>query len=318
MSVRILLCYVLVLLVLAPAVAPALAQPGYEPAYPAYNGPRKTIAVTRFDAVGSFAAEYGGWDIGGGLAAMLVGELAKTNRFVVVERAELPALLREQQMASAGVTTGDDRPLLGAQILIRGSVTEFDQNEGGGGFSVGLARNNFLGGLGVAQMTGHVTIDLRLIDAATGAIISTHRVDKRVSESSIALRARTNDIAFGGEQFNKTSLGRASREAIGQAVNDIIMGMDNVPWQALVANVDNDRVFINAGRNANLSPGMTMRAVRADRTITDPATGQVLGSERRTIGDLIVVQVEDRYAVARWAGVEPPRRGDVVQFLAGP
>ena len=26
-------------------------------------------------------------------------------------------------------------------------------------------------------------------------------------------------------------------------------------WQALVANVDNDRVFINAGRNANLAPG---------------------------------------------------------------
>jgi curli biogenesis system outer membrane secretion channel CsgG len=297
--------------------APALAQPRYEPAYPAYNGPRKTIAVTRFDAVGSFAAEYGGWDIGGGLAAMLVGELAKTNRFVVVERAELPALLREQQMASSGVTTGDDRPLLGAQILVRGSVTEFDQDEGGGGFNIGLARNNFLGGLGLAQMTGHVTIDLRMIDASTGAIISTHRVDKRVSESSVALRARTDDIAFGGDTFNKTSLGRASREAIEQAVAEIVMGMDNVPWQALVAGVDNDRVFINAGRNANIAPGMTLRAVRADRTITDPATGQVLGSERRTIGDLTVVQVEDRYAVARWMGVEPPRRGDTVQLLAG-
>lgn len=317
MTVRILLSFVLAFLTLASAPATAWAQRADEFAYPAYNGPRKTIAVTRFDAVGSFAAEYGGWDIGGGLAAMLVGELAKTNRFVVVERAELPALLREQQMASSGVTTGDDRPLLGAQILVRGSVTEFDQDEGGGGFSIGLARNNLLGGLGVGQTTGHVTIDLRLIDATTGAIVSTHRVDKRVSEGSIALRARTNDIAFGGEMFNKTSLGRASREAIQQAVADVIMGMDNVPWQALVANVDGDRVFINAGRNANLAPGMTMRAVRADRTITDPATGQVLGSERRTIGDLTVVQVEDRYAVARWAGVEPPRRGDVVTLLAG-
>lgn len=315
MAVRLLFSCLLVLLLLAPTAPPAWAQRGYEPAYPSYSGPRKTIAVTRFDAVGSFAAEYGGWDVGGGLAAMLVGELAKTNRFVVVERAELPALLREQQMASAGVTTGDDRPLLGAQILVRGSVTEFDQDEGGGGFSLGLARNNFLGGLGVAQMTGHVTIDLRLIDAATGAIISTQRVDRRVSESSVALRARTNDIAFGSETFNKTSLGRASREAIQQAVYEIIRGMDNVPWQALVANVDNDRVYINAGRNANIAPGMALRAVRADRTITDPATGQVLGSERRTIGDLTVLQVEDRYSVARWMGVEPPRRGDVVQLL---
>lgn len=315
MAVRLLLSCLLVLLVLTPTAAPAWAQRGYEIAYPPYNGPRKTIAVTRFDAVGSFAAEYGGWDVGGGLAAMLVGELAKTNRFVVIERAELPALLREQQMASAGVTTGDDRPLLGAQILVRGSVTEFDQDEGGGGLNIGFARNNFLGGLGVAQMTGHVTIDIRLIDAATGAIVSTHRVDKRVSESSLALRARTNDIAFGSETFNKTSLGRASREAIQQAVYDIIGGMDNVPWQALVATVEADRVFINAGRNANIAPGMALRAVRSDRTITDPATGQVLGSERRTIGDMTVLQVEDRYSVARWTGVEPPRRGDVVQLL---
>ena len=37
--------------------------PDYE--YPPYNGPKKTVAVAKFDATGSFLAKYGGWDVGG-------------------------------------------------------------------------------------------------------------------------------------------------------------------------------------------------------------------------------------------------------------
>jgi curli biogenesis system outer membrane secretion channel CsgG len=286
--------------------------------YPNYDGPRKTIAVSRFDAVGSFVGEYGGWDIGGGLAAMLVAELVRTNRFVVVERAELDMLLREQQMALSDVTRGaSGAPLLGAQTFIRGSVTEFAQQERGGGLNVGLNLPGVSGGLGSRQASGHITIDLRLIDAATGTVVSTVQVKKTIRSSSLALQGRTGVISFGGDQFDQTSLGRASREAITEAVTRITAEMVSVPWQALVANVETDRVYINAGRSANVTPGASMRAVRVERTITDPASGEVLGGELRTIGDLTIEQVEDRYSIGRWLGQEPPRRGDVVHLIGG-
>lgn len=303
---------------LSVAATPAAAKESAQIVHPAYQGPKKTIAVSKFDASGAFVGRYGGWDIGGGLAAMLAAELSRTNRFIVVERADIDTLLREKQMALSDVTAGGSGgPLLGVQTFIRGSVTEFDEQEKGGGLNFGFNSGGVIGGLGGRKSSGHVTIDLRLIDAASGAVVGTYKVDKKLSNSALALQAQTGGFAFGGDQFAQSSLGRAVREAIAEATLSIVGGMDRVPWQALVANVEGDRVYINAGRNANLTPGARMRAVRRERVITDPATGEVLGGEQRTIGDLVIDTVDHRFAVGRWISAEAPRRGDTVQLIAG-
>lgn len=83
-----------------PKAPPETQQSVYAP----YNGPKKTIAVTKFDAHGAFIAKYGDWDIGGGLASMLVSELNKTNRFIVLDRADLAAVLKEHEMLKEGAT----------------------------------------------------------------------------------------------------------------------------------------------------------------------------------------------------------------------
>ncbi len=298
--------------------APAAARSSSQVTYPAYQGPRKTLAVARFDAAGSFVARYGGSDIGGGLAAMLATELSRTNRFIVVERAELDTLLREKQLALSGVaTSGAEGPLLGAQTFIRGSVTEFDEQEKGGGLNVGFNAGGMLGGLGGRGSRGHVTIDIRLIDAATGAVVGAYKVDKKLKSSSLAFEARRSDFSLGGDQFSQSSLGRAAREAIAEATALIVADMERVPFQALVANVEGDRVYVNAGRNANLSPGTRMRAVRRVRSITDPATGEVLGGEEVSVADLVIDMVEDRYAVGRLVSARAPQRGDTVQLIGG-
>jgi curli biogenesis system outer membrane secretion channel CsgG len=51
---------------------------------PAVKGPKRVVAVARFDAVGSFTAVYGNWDVGGGLEAMLITALMESGRFIVV------------------------------------------------------------------------------------------------------------------------------------------------------------------------------------------------------------------------------------------
>lgn len=286
--------------------------------YPDYQGPKKTIAVTKFDAIGAFVARYGGWDIGGGLASMLAAELVRTKRFIVVDRADIDTLLQEKQMALSDVTKGTSGdPLLGAQTLIRGSVTEFDQQEKGGGLSIGVNFGGGGGGAGRRAATGHVAIDLRLMSGETGAVIATSHVEKKIKSSSIALQGQANRVTFGGDQFSNTSLGRASREAIAEAVAQIIAGMERVPFQALVARADGDSVYINAGRNANIPAGGRMRVFRMVDVVTDPQTGETLGGKRQTIADVVVDQVEDRYAVGRLAtpGAQVAR-GDILELLA--
>lgn len=301
----------------APTGQALAASDKAEITYPAYHGPKKTIGVSKFDAVGSFVGQYGGWDIGGGLAAMLTSELARTNRFVVVERPDLDTVLREKQMALSGVTRGvSGQQLLGAQTIVRGSVTSFEQDNSGGGLNLGLNLPGFNGGAAGRTMSGHIAIELRLIDAETGAILSTSRVEKKVRSRSVALQGQVRNISFGGDQFKNTSLGKAAEQAIAEAVARIVEGMQQVPFQALVAKVDGNRVSINAGRNANLAPGSRMRIVRTTDTVTDPQTGELLGSNRAAVGDIEIVLVEDRYAVGRLVGAAGPvQRSDVALLL---
>lgn len=82
---------------------PALGAPGagIEHGIPDPTGPKKRIAVAKFDAAGAFLAQYGGWDIGGGLAAQLTTALVNSGHFIVVERAEFTLVLREQEMSIA-------------------------------------------------------------------------------------------------------------------------------------------------------------------------------------------------------------------------
>ena len=109
---------------------------GLQGGLPGPTGPKKRIAVAKFDAAGAFMAQYGGWDIGGGLAAQLTTALVNSGYFIVVERAELTPVLREQDMAMQKIVSKETAALvgriLGAQLLVAGSVTEFDQRAGGG------------------------------------------------------------------------------------------------------------------------------------------------------------------------------------------
>jgi len=281
-----------------------------------YHGPRKTIAISGFDAAGPFLARYG--DAGTSLSAMLATELARTDRFVLVERPDVDTLLRERALAQSGTTNGAvDGQLTGAQIFVRGTVTEFEEQERGGGFNIGFNGGGLLGSLGQQRSSGRMAITLRLIDASTGAVLATHVVERRFSNSSVNLTGQVRGLSVGGGNFSQAAIGRVAREAIAEATRTLVAAMERVPWQALVAEVDADRVYISAGRNANLAPGARLRAVRQQRTITDPATGQVLGSEQRTIADLVIESVHDRYAIGRLASPATLQRGDVVHLIGG-
>ncbi|HQJ16153.1 MAG TPA: CsgG/HfaB family protein, partial [Candidatus Omnitrophota bacterium] len=67
-------------------------------AMPPYSGPKARIAVADFDVK---AAKANG-EIGTGLREMMVTALMNSNRFRVVERQVLNALMQEQELASSG------------------------------------------------------------------------------------------------------------------------------------------------------------------------------------------------------------------------
>jgi len=296
---------------------PVTVQSATPPEPTAYTGPKKRIAVTKFDAVGGFVAQVGGADIGGGLAAQLITELTRTGRFIVLERADLPSILREQELGITKVATAETAvapgELVGAQLLIRGSVTDFEQSAKGKGGQVGLSIAGVALGLGRNSVTGHVAIDLRLIDATTGEVLDSRRAEAQVTQRSNNANMTVGAMTFGNSAFEQTALGQASRQAIDQAVDYVVAGMAAVPWSARVVEVADEHVYVNAGQDVNLARGQRLVISNVVKELTDPATGLKLGVVERRLGDAIVESVMEKYSIARLLTAMQPARGDLVR-----
>ena len=160
-------------------------------------GPKKSVAVVDFGATGAFFAQYGGWNAGGGLAAMLETELANTGQFRLANRSHIDAALYEQQLSESGLTaarTAKSGQLVGAQYLVRASVTDFTLAERGGGISIGGNIGGVLGGISPQSRTGRVSIDFQVIDSTSGEVVDSFPVTRKVKSRSIAVSASKSGV----------------------------------------------------------------------------------------------------------------------------
>jgi hypothetical protein len=122
-------------------------------------------------------------------------------------------------------------------------------------------------------------------------------------------------VDFGAEGFNNTPLGQATREAISDCVNFIISKMESMPFSAKVIKVTGDNIYINAGTNLNIKPGMTFRAYSVGESIVDPDTNLVLGQEEKMVGVVEVKNVQDKFSIGYpKSGCSSLRKGDVLKL----
>ncbi len=311
-----------VLLLAGCAGMPAPGGPGQETAatqavqftYPPYDGLKKRLAVIRFENKVKTPIPDESWKIGEGLTEMLTTELFKTGRFVMVERAALTDIVKEQELGQTGLvrkeTAAKVGELLGAQLLITGAVTEFEARSSGGGGGVGYA------GFAIKLRTesAHVGVDVRLVDSSTGQILKSFNADAKAQSTGLGFAANIQGVAFGSDAFEKTPLGQATREAMYKAVMFIIKEMEVVPWTGRVVQVKQGEVYVNAGTNVNLKPGAKLAAYVKGEDLIDPATGLNLGSKDTLIGTVTLMQVQDKFSIGTFAGNGALKRGDLVKF----
>ena len=181
--------------------APVLTGP-----VPEIAGPKRTVAVGKFDSIGSFNQKYGNWDIGGGRAALMTTALVESGRVSVMERAHLQQVLSEQELKGNKLTAAGSGPelgkLIGVQFLVYGAVTEFGTEDSGGGMSLGFMGgglgNLLSGALSKQSTSGKVAMDFRVVDTTTGRIIETHKVSQPVESSGIDLSVGYRGMNIGG------------------------------------------------------------------------------------------------------------------------
>ena len=294
-----------------------------KPNLPPRVGPKQSIAVGKFDTIGSFTATYGNWDIGGGLSAMLTTALNDSGYFIVSERANIQQILTEQEMKGSGAVRATSGPqlgnLTGVNLMVYGAVTEFGAQDSGGGMSLGFSGGGLGGLLNSAisreSTSGTVAMDLRVVDTTTGNIIDSFTVKETIENSGFDISVGYDDISLGTNKFMNTPLGATTRKAIVRAVEKIALTSNNADWSALVVDLDGEELYINAGRQTGIAPGQKFVVERVTKRLIDPSTGELLGTRTAKLGMVEVTEVMDRMSMGKYLPLtsDAPQAGDLVK-----
>jgi len=289
------------------------AQGRVRPYAEKYEGPKKRIAVIDFEVKVPRAHR----NIGSGMAEMLTTALHETGKFIVLERKAIQDIIKEQDFGESGrvrkETAAKIGEILGAQVLVRGAVTELEEGVGGAGVGGVLLKKK--AGAGLRTTSAHVACDIRMYDAITGVILESKSEEARASSVGVVLAGvlRTGDIVGAGFSA-KTPLGKATRECIEKIVNVIVDKMETIPWQARIVKVSDGNVYINVGADAGIRKGEVFKVCTIGEELIDPETGLSLGAEETYAGKIEIRKVEKKYAVATILEGEGFERGDVVRL----
>ncbi len=182
-----------------PGIRAARAEPA--------QGARPRVAVSAFEFRGDA-------ELGAGLADMLTAALFTADRFIVLERARLAEVTAEQDLAASGridpQTAAATGQIEGAELLVRGSVVQFERDCAGG--SVILA----------STRTACMAVNLRVIDARTGRIVNATTVEGSSRNAGVGFTYARSDLPIGLGAYRNTPMEQALRACIDAAVAHIV------------------------------------------------------------------------------------------------
>lgn len=258
---------------------------------------KPTVAVMKFECRAGFPMK---WQIGTGMADILVDRLVATGKFRVIERPEIDAILREQSFQRSGVTRTQQRAkpgrLKNVQYLIKGTVTDFGHASSAGGF-LGLDRLHVFHSATQAVMG----LTLYVVDVESGEILCSESLQESVNASDTRVQAVYKGVSFGGQVFFTKPLGRATAKVIDRAIDRISDTIASRPWVPKIAQVRaGGLVVLNGGHNRRVGTGQRFAVLESGEPIIDPDTGDLLGEHRgRQVGTVVVQNVQWRYSEAK-------------------
>jgi curli biogenesis system outer membrane secretion channel CsgG len=158
-----------------------------------------------------------GWWYGGAgsdLSGMLTNELAGTEKFRLVERSKLGPVLEEQDLGASGRvsrgTAAKIGKLTGAQYLVMGTVSAYQENTSGGGG--GLSFKGF--SVGGKKSEAYMAVDLRVVDTTTGEVAFTRTVEGRSTSYGLHGSGGIHGLSGGLGKYDNTPAGKAIRACL--------------------------------------------------------------------------------------------------------
>ncbi len=272
---------------------------------------KKTVAVFEFKNDSGYSSIA---NLGRDFSTQLSDALVQSGKFVVLTRKDLDVVMAEQDLAAsdrmAKSNTAKVGKIVPAQILIKGQITEFEENTSGGGQGLSIKGIS----LGMKKSSAHMAVIIQLIDSTTGEILESKRVEGDASGGGLSI-GYSGVVDVNSSSFKKTSLGKAVQVTIDQAVNYLAKKLSALPWQGKVVAVKDGLVYVNSGETTGVRVGDAFAIYKEGEALVDPDTGMNLGSEKTKVADVKVNDVQEKFSKAQVTGgkIEGIAKGDIVQ-----
>ena len=315
----------------APAPAPtpepvAAAAPAPAASGPTTQAQKKRVIVDEFDystvktAVQSvFNTQQ---DIGKGIRAMLVTRLAQANKVVIVERAKMATLTKEQDFnASNRVKQGSGArvgQISGADALLSGDIVVFGRDDKKKSVKGGGLIGGVIGGIASSKNEDKavVTIDYRLIDAETSEIIATGEAKGESVRKGNALGAIGGVLGKGvagvqvdmtSSNFAQTIIGEATQDCVNKLADILLEQTANMKKtvrevEGRVADVSGKTLVLNVGSNDGVNVGEVFEVLNIVREVKDPVTKETLDVVTEKTGEMTITSVRDKVATGTYTG----------------
>jgi curli biogenesis system outer membrane secretion channel CsgG len=236
-----------------------------------YTGPKRRIGVVAFQN----KAPYAQARIGETATDIIITELTKSGKFIVVERDKMDKLLDEQKLGQSGAidptTAAQVGKILGLNAILTGSVSQFGVKSEGKDFIVSQSK----------QQIVECTVDIRAVDAETGQVLYAD------SGKGVVRKSSGKFLGMGNQsKYDETLEGEALRAAIVQFMENLTSQINKKQWSCRVAAVEDGSVYLNAGQESGVEVGQKLKVFSQGKEIKDPTTGLVLGRTEKEIGTI--------------------------------
>jgi len=252
---------------------------------------RYSISVSKFNNESGWSGQ---WDVGNAFGEIMTAALQESGKFIVLGEKDMRGeAMLEQDLATSGrVAGGKKAPKTGqmtpAQLLVKGAITHVQDSTTGGGAGV-----NVMGfRIGGSGDKAEINATIYIIDSTTGQVKAQTKVVGKAGRKG--LNVGYSGSSFGGDVagFKKDNVGKATEDAVGQAVQFLEKQLEKIPWEGTVIKAG-DKVIINRGSREGVSVGQVFTA-GAVETLTDKDTGEVLDTEMKQAGKIKVTSVKEK------------------------
>jgi len=214
----------------------------------------------------------------------VVTKAQKSGKFTVIEMTRINEIKRQMDNEVDGdydqAALVQRGKMQSAKYSAFGTITRFETYRKQKGYSI-------VGGN--ETLTMKITLDMRLVDNELGTVVGSDQVTGQIDTTS----SQVGVLGLGRASESQGEIGRLLDTLAQNVVAKIVTTL--YPIKIIAVNADEKVVTVSAGETV-VSVGDRLIVYARGKQVVDPDTGEVLGSEEMTAGEVVVYETQVKFS----------------------